>query len=134
MIALNRPLVFHVTQLRLYYPIYNTNLKMNILSLLLLSLETVLKTLFKFVFVNVTFFSLPITFSLPNPGFVIYFFKPRTMFSPMLKTKEKHHCAYSIERQFLTLLTIFKNAKKGLLNLAKPLQYKVGQTYVTFLQ
>ena len=57
------------------------------------------------------------------------------MCSHMLRIKEKNHSACLIQRKSLTLLKILPIArKKSLLNLAKILQYKVSQTFTTFLQ
>ena len=53
---------------------------------------------------------------------------------PMLKIKEKHHCACSNERNPLPVLTIYwMQEKKAYYILQKP-WYKVSQTFATFLQ
>ena len=54
----------------------------------------------------------------------------------MLRIEENNHCACLIERKSRTLLTmtILPKKERKKLNLAKAMQYKVSQTFATFLQ
>ena len=51
----------------------------------------------------------------------------------MLRIEENNHCACLIERKLLTMAILPKKERKKL-NLAKAMQYKVSQTFATFLQ